>query len=187
MGTSRSAKELAGKYNRAAQEMRKRRKKAVEAAALTAKDIYEDEAAKKGLKARSSKLVGRTWGGFGYDVKGSANPTAVVRSRGPAWLHDQDTKPHRIQARRSEAGFRQRQIGVAAARNVGLNVGNARRNRSGKQAISFPGAAHPFGTAAKHPGTRGKQWSKPAKKRIQQESPRRFEAEHHRAIIDVFK
>ncbi len=186
MGTSRSARELSRKFARAAVQMQRRRHKAVDAAALTGKDIYEQEAARAGLKPRSSKLAGSTWRGFGYTIKGSSQPRAVLRSRGPAWLHDSSTRPHRIQARRSVAGFRQRQIGVAAARQVGLNAPNARRARSGKQAISYPGARHPFGTFARHPGTRGKGWSKPAKKRIREKVPERYQSEFHRAIVDVF-
>ncbi len=167
MGQSNSVAELNVKLAKAAEQIVKRQKKAVTAAALSAKDIYEDAAARKGLVARRSKLVGKTWGGFGFNVRGRKNPSAIVRSRGPAWLHDSDTQDHRITARKSPTG-----------------LGGSRR-RKGAKALAFGGrfADH----NVRHPGTRGKRWSKAARKRIEKTTPEVYQREMSRAWRDVFQ
>lgn len=167
MGQSGSVGEFNVKIARAAEQVVKRQKKAVTAAALSAKDIYEDAAARKGLVARRSKLVGRTWRGFGFNVRGIKNPSAIVRSRGPAWLHDSPTKGHRITARKSPTG-----------------LGNSRR-RKGARALAFGGrfADH----NVRHPGTSGAGWSKNAKRLIRKNTPVAYQREMSRAWRDVFQ
>ncbi len=167
MGQSGSVSELNVKLARAGAEIVKRKKKSVSAAALSAKDIYEDAAARKGLVARRSKLAGRTWRGFGFNVRGIQNPSAIVRSRGPAWLHDSPTKAHTITARKSPSG-----------------LGN-RRRRKGAKALEFGGRQ--FADNVRHPGTSGAGWSKQAKRLIKQRTPEAYQREMSRAWRDTFK
>lgn len=166
MGQSSSVAVFSAKMLKAAAEVERRQIKAITAAALSAKDIYEDAAARKGLVARKSKLIGRTWRGFGFRVKGRRNPSAIVHSRGPAWLHDSPTKGHWISARKSPTGR-----------------GNKRR-RVGSKALRFGGG---FADRVWHRGTRGKGWSKVAKKLIAKNSPEAYQRELSRGWRDVFR
>ncbi len=165
MGQSGSIEQLNVKLAKAANEISKRKKKAVTAAALSAKDIYEEAAARKGLVAGRSELLGRRWRGFGFNVRGRQNPSAIVRSKGPAWLHDSPTKRHRITARKSPSG-----------------MGNKRR-RKGAKALGFGGR---HADNLWHPGTSGARWSKPAKKLIKKNAPEAYMREMSRAWRDVF-
>ena len=66
MGTSATSFELAAKLDRAANNLgqSQTRKRSIEAAALVAKDVYNDQAAKAGLPPGST-LAGRKWNGYG--------------------------------------------------------------------------------------------------------------------------
>lgn len=82
----------------------------------------------------------------GYNVKGTRNPTALVRMRGPAQLVERDTRPHAIAPRRR---------GARALRNAG-----ARGERStNRRALAIPGVG--MRPSVRHPGTRGKHpWAR---------------------------
>jgi len=67
--------------------------------------------------------------GAGYDVKGTRNPIAIVRARGPLHLLANRTKPHAITPK-------------------------ARRSKRGAAALSMPDGS--YRASAQHPGTRGK-------------------------------
>lgn len=43
--------------------------------------------------------------GAGFDVKGTQNPTALIRARGPLHLIERDTKAHVVAPRRKQALF----------------------------------------------------------------------------------
>lgn len=164
MGTSTSAAQMVKKINTAKKNVEARQTKAVGAAALAAKDIIEQEASRSGLKPRSSKLVGRRWRGVRYDIKGTRNPTALVRATGPAWLHDQPTKAHRIAAKRSPS--------------------RRRKRRRGAKALSF-GRNHPV-AAVNHPGTRGKGWWRRGVNRAEKKAPDAYARNLRDTLTEVF-
>lgn len=101
----------------------------VEAAALAVKTAV---LAELGGVTRLSG-VGRKGAKIGvrYDVRGAANPTALVRATGPFHLIERDTKPHTIPKRR----------------------GKSNRLRLGDRWVTGP-IQHP-GTRGKHPWARG--------------------------------
>lgn len=99
MGTSRSAAEFSRKITNLATVTARTQRIAVEAGALTAKEIMVAEA---GLSS-SSRVAGAKVS-VGYDVRGFSNPTALVRWRGPFHLVDNPTRPHTIpKSRRGRA------------------------------------------------------------------------------------
>lgn len=102
---------------------------------------------KKGVQSRLVDAIGadRRMSGVGkrgarvnvrYDVKGTVNPTALLRMTGPAHLIERNTSPHTITARaRTTTMSGRRRRGASA-----LSLGNGR-----------------FAASVKHPGTKGKQ------------------------------
>ncbi len=107
------------------------KKKMVTAAALAITTTVRGEiaAATKGSSRLSG--VGRKGVkvGAGYDVKGTANPTAIVQARGPLQLIERNTKAHPIRPRR---------------RGGRLALGSESRGFG------------PVASVADHPGTTGK-------------------------------
>src|SRR4051812_10988285 len=73
----------------------------IRSAALTTVAVIRSEtaAAAPGMRLRG---VGRRGAkiGVGFDVVGTANPTALIRARGPYHLLERATKPHPVAARR---------------------------------------------------------------------------------------
>lgn len=99
------------------------------------------------------RLSGAGRGGKGakvgarYDIKGSTNPTALVRANGPIQLVERDTRPHVIVSRSrfvARGGLRVRQGRRSAA---------GRRLR-GKAALTIGGSLRAW---AMHPGTKGQR------------------------------
>jgi hypothetical protein len=126
----------------AAQEMKSKVKSAV------------DAKAPNGLKTR--KGGGRGKIGIYYEVYGHVNAFAVVASRGPLPLIENDTPPHMItpligKAKGRGSGARNR--AAKAARSSGY-VGGMLGRRTG---IFVRGSYQPGGLAtfARHPGTKG--------------------------------
>lgn len=99
MATSRSGAELAGKFYRAATILPAANRQAVEQAALFAKEEFIRGAVAAGLRQGGAlpKASGARWGAR-YDVKGTRNPTAMVRYVGPVHWAFSGTKPHTIVA-----------------------------------------------------------------------------------------
>ena len=128
MGTSQSPAEFSRKIVNMATITQRRQREIVNQAALTVKEIIVIEAASKGVTPASKITRGR-WG-VRYDIKGSGNPSALVRIWGPFHLVEGPTKPHDIRPR-----------------------GKGRRRSTGKKAIAFNGVVR---ASAHHPGTRGK-------------------------------
>lgn len=110
-----------------------------------------------GVGKRGAKVSAR------YDIKGTKNPTALVRANGPLHLVERDTKPHEIDATRTRTG---------------------RRRRSGKKALSTP-----YGPKAKvrHPGTRGKHPWQRAVDQTLPHTPHIFSAEINAAMKKLFR
>lgn len=88
-----------------------------------------------GVGARGARV------GAQYDVKGTTNPTAIIKAKGPLHLVERDTAPHLIIPRGMRVGKRGRQ----------LKGGKVLRLANGGYAAS---ALHP-GTRGQHPFEKG--------------------------------
>lgn len=89
-----------------------------------------------GVGRRSTASRGGAKVGVRYDIKGTRNPTALLRMFGPAHLIERDTKAHTITARAR----------TTTARG---------RRRRGARVLVFRGGG--FATSVNHPGTKGKR------------------------------
>ncbi len=100
MGESATAAQFAAKIMDAADNIAGSRRKAIEAAALVAKGNMLDayRAAGVGQRLRGVGKAGARVG-VRYDVKGHANPTALVKATGPVHLANNPTSAHVIQPR----------------------------------------------------------------------------------------
>lgn len=128
MGTSRSVDQFSKKITGLADATKKAERDAVMRGSLLAKEIIIAEAGAAGISP-TSKIAGGRWG-VGFDVKGTNNPTSLVKVRGPFHLVDSPTKPHEI-----------------GPKTKG-------RRRSGKKAVSL-GTDEVY-AVVHHPGTKGK-------------------------------
>lgn len=95
--------------------------------------------------------------GARYDIKGTVNPTALIRATGPLHLIERDTRPHEIK----------------------------RRKRRGKKALRLADGRFVSG-AVQHPGTRGKRPFAKGVDATKESAPRVFDAEIQRAMREVF-
>ncbi len=95
--------------------------------------------------------------GARYDIKGTVNPTALIRATGPLHLIERDTRPHEIK----------------------------RRKRRGKKALRMADGRFVSG-AVQHPGTRGKRPFAKGVDATKESAPRVFDAEIQRAMREVF-
>lgn len=121
--------ELAGRLQATAAGMRVASRQAVGAGALVVTNAVRAEIAAK-TTGGVLRGVGRSGAKVGakYDVKGAANPTALVRATGPLHLLERDTKPHAM----PKAGRKRR--------------GSYKTPFGPKAAVSHPGTKgkHPF-------------------------------------------
>lgn len=127
MGTSRTMGQLATKLERVSVAMTGARRPGVERAAFATKQALLDaEGAPRFLKnvgRRGAKV------GVRYDIKGSENPTALVRWYGPVHLVNNPTRRHEITPKV--------------------------RRRKARKAVLVNGTPR---ARADHPGTRGKRF-----------------------------
>lgn len=100
MGTSRDARELAGKMAKAANEL-STNAPAVGKLAMVAKGIMVASIGSAIGPDMKMSGVGKSGAKVGvrYDVKGRKNATALLRAVGPLHLVERGTKPHRIEPR----------------------------------------------------------------------------------------
>lgn len=109
--------------------------------------------------------------GVRYDVKGSGNPTALLRATGPVQLVERDTSPHTILPRsigraqgRSKAARRAAKQDLYSAL-FGSSVGaGATPLKIGSDRFAFR-VSHP-GTTGKHPFEKGVDRATPAAQKI---------------------
>lgn len=82
--------------------LRETERKMVQAAALSVTTAVRAEIASATHGTNRLSGVGRRGAkvGVGYDMKGSANPTALVRARGPLHLIESNTAAHPIRPRK---------------------------------------------------------------------------------------
>jgi hypothetical protein len=98
MGTSRSAGELSRKLRGAAGAIEGAARDGVGKSALMVKKSVQAELVRVGVRGGRLRGVGKKGARIGvrYDVKGTKNPTALVRATGPFHLIERGTKPHTI-------------------------------------------------------------------------------------------
>lgn len=166
MGTSRNPADMVRKIRDLGTITERRTKQAVNEGALAAKTIMLASAASKGLNP-SDKLAGRRWN-VRYDVKGTQNPTALVRYTGPFHLFDNPTAPHVITAKKlgQRTSRRSRQ---SIASTSGRSVFGGFGARGGAKALTIGGN---FRAYANHPGTSGARSFPAAKSIAQRRVPR---------------
>lgn len=114
--------------------------------------------------------------GARFDIKGVANPTALVRANGPIQLVERDTRPHVILARSrfvSRGGVRVRRGRRSAA---------GRRLR-GKAALTIGGNLRAW---AAHPGTKGQRPFDRGVDRAAPKTPRIFQDEIDQGLRKVW-
>ena len=134
-------KQLGGKLGRVANEVQRAQRTAVTAASMALKRGVESEIRAVVPSGRLRNVGRGAKVGVRFDVKGTNNPTSLVRATGPLHLVERSTKAHTIGPR-------------------------ARRARSGRSAIRLPDGG--FRRAVRHPGTRGRE---PFAKGIRKASP----------------
>ena len=141
---TQSVAQFAARMTRAPFVLREAERKVVQATALSVTTAVRVEISSathgtnrlRGVGLRGAKV------GAGYDMKGSAKPTALVRARGPLQLIESNTAAHPINRRKRRG---KRALGNQA---------------SGFGPVSFV-AMHP-GTTGKHPFAKGVDRGLPA-------------------------
>jgi hypothetical protein len=146
------------------EELQKAQKRGVNAAAFHVTSAIRDEIRAatgdmklSGVGARGAKVGAR------YNVKGTVNPTAIIRASGPLQLIERDTAPHAIIPRGKRRGKRGTLL-------------------KGRKAMYFDDQ---FRAAVMHPGTRGKH---PFEKGYLRSAPHAgaiFDAEIQNMIVRV--
>lgn len=140
MGTSRSATELATKLRHAGGAIDGAAKDGVRKSALFVKQSVISEmhgvSRLRGVGKKGAKI------GVRFDVKGTQNPTALVRATGPFHLLERDTRAHDITPRKKKA----------------INIGG-----------NIRASAHHPGTKGKGPWTKGIGRSLPAIPKVMME------------------
>ena len=166
---ARGLADLAKSASRTAEELGKAQRTGVFKAALHTKKLIEVELVRAvGADKRMSNARGRGKLSVGFDVKGSTNPTALIKPRGPIyqwrWLED-GTKDHAIRARGSKLTKR----------------GN---RRPGARALTAPGGLYSRvwvrGMEPKKPWDKGKRKAIP-------DTPRIFQLEIRKAVAGAWK
>lgn len=164
-----SVADLARKIERAANALPEAYERGVFQMALETKNIFLLHAAGAGLipgqKISGVGKSGAKWG-VGFDVKGgTANPTALVKSRGPIWLVEGPVKAHHITAKGARHGTQAQRKQARAMFQV-MAGGSAKGARA--QALGGRGAkaltiGDGFARTVHHPGVRGKRFAQPAR------------------------
>lgn len=129
MGTSRSTAEFVGKINRAGDAFRKAERDALNEAAFAGKKIIEGSIRSVVPDLRMSMGGRNAKVGVRYDIKGTRNPSALMRATGPLHLVENDTSPRVIP--------------------------KARRRRGARKMLRLPDGG--IRRSVNHPGTKGQQ------------------------------
>jgi hypothetical protein len=164
VGTSTSAAEFSRKIVKAAHATETRAKMSIEQGAFTAKTIVLAEAGSKGLTP-GSRIAGAKWG-VSYNIKGTGNPTALLKVTGAFHLVEGDTKAHMIYRKgkrakgRGSGRINKQQALSEVFGGTGAYTGGSLKLADG----SFRKVVH-------HPGTKGKGIWKAAKPKIERAVP----------------
>ena len=173
MPTTRTTTDFAARIMQIGMAAQKSQKDAVFRASMLVKQEIEKELTRAiGGDHVMSNL--RNKSGFkrfsvGFNIKGTTNPTSLIRARGPWGLVENGAKPHSIPKRGQLA----------------------RRSRLGRGGFSDRKAMPINGNfryvVRNHPGTRGKQ---PFRKGLDRATPRAIKVLHttvHSAVVDVIR
>lgn len=151
MGTSRSGKEVAGKFRAVADDMKAAQGPALNAAALAAKNkMVAAPGAPRGTVKGAGKKGSRV--GVRYKIVGNV---AYVRWFGPAHLVNNPTKPHFIGLKSARV---QRRIGGNLIAALAAPTGGKRLRKTKAATLRPLKIGGDFAMWAKHPGTRGKRF-----------------------------
>ncbi len=166
---------LPARLGRLATAINEGKKRSVMDAALVVKDEFIAGPKRSGLKP-TSKLNGRRWSA-GFNIKGTTNPTALVRYRGPLQWLEGGTDKHPIPASgRGPRGRRARLRRVADGQTL-------RDNRSGRPlAVVYDGKVR---TTAWHPGTNARPFFKDVKRKSSEAALETIRAGVRRNIIET--
>lgn len=168
---ARDVADLVRKFERSANAVPPTLKDTIGSASLRTKNIYLAAAVRAGLTPGKKLNVGRrgaTWG-VGYDMQtaSSGSVASIVRFKGPVHLVNNDTRPHRILTAAGRAGQREEARQVIQAL-TGTRIRRSRR-ANGPRALGLP--TGPV-ASVKHPGTKGKNFFRPADDFARQEVKR---------------
>lgn len=159
---AQSAGELARKFQQAAAQTPPTIRETVTKSAYRTKVIYLAGARSAGLvPGRRMMGVGRNGAAWGvrYDVfeTSPGDAASLVKFYGPVHLVNNDTSPHLIEGRGARSTRREEARQVIQAL-TGTRVRRARRS-NGPQVLSMPWGVRAY---ARHPGTSGKNFFRPA-------------------------
>lgn len=143
MGTSKTPEQFVGKINESAKRLQKERRAIVDDASLVMKRAIEGSI-RTVVPDMNMSGVGRSGVKVGvrYDIKGTRNPTSLIRATGPLHLVENPTSPHTIPKAR-----RRRKV---------LKFGDGEFRRT---------VEHP-GTRGQRPFRKGRELGTPAAKTI---------------------
>ena len=145
---------LPGKVHSLTTTVQRGRKDTVMDMSLVAKDEFLAGPPKSGL-SKSSSLK---WGA-GFNVKGSTNPTSLVRYRGPVHWTNNGTDPHVI----TPKGFTgSRATRTSRALSGGNRLSSAKVGKGASRAVRFGGKVR---RVAYHPGQRARPFFPGVKRR----------------------
>lgn len=140
---SRVGASVSSRMQKLALEVQRAQRTAVERAAFAAKQVHADEI--KTASGGDNRLsgVGQKGARVGvrYDVKGTKNPTALIRATGPLHLVEHVVKPHEITPKRRGRGARKRALATPAGPRANAQhpgVRNPRRPWAKGQARAIP-------------------------------------------------
>lgn len=164
MGTSRSPAELASKLRSAGDAMPNAARAGVLGMVKTVKASVKGQLTAAGVGSRLSGVgtKGARIGVRDDGIKGTVNPTAVVRMYGPAHLIENPTKAHSL-GRRTGFVYKRQLNDSANARSKFKRVKTDQTfDRAGKgKYVKFPDGSVRLAASVIHPGTKGKQpWAK---------------------------
>ena len=152
-----SPAQLAAKLQKVSKNLEKVPRNAVFKASLAGKAVMVAEAAAKGLSP-TSRIARARWS-VGFDVKGTRNPTSILRYRGQVHLVNNPTRPHDIVPRERARGRRKRALATAHG---------------------------PFGRV-RHPGTKGKRFFESSRPKVEKVASEAFEREMRSALYTSMK
>lgn len=164
-----SAADLARKCENVATTLPRANREAIGAASINIKtgwfSIFGAHGIVPGKKLRGVGKSGATWN-VRFDIKGTANPTSLIRVTGPVHLVLSPTKPHMIVPRKSvrgkgaKAGRAALGSAISAGKVRGAAGGSLPAGALGQKRSAIVIGGNPRAYAS-HPGTTGKPdiWS----------------------------
>jgi hypothetical protein len=150
-------RQASSRLTKLAAEIRGAERHAVNAAALEMKRAVDREIGRVAPRRRM-RNVGKRGARVGvrYDIKGTRNPTALIRATGPLHLLERKTQPHTIYVRAARARGR-----GSSRLNTGRRLAQVFGGRGayGWGALTMPDGQ--YRRVVSHPGTSGKRpWAK---------------------------